>query len=228
MKRRRHSRMERSFGWGHLYHSEVNAELLVPDEDFKFGFDSGSKFTLESFQKYANDFKEQYFGIHEMKIDLVCTVSGESKSKWEPFVETIESEYWHVVEKPTEEIEVLYGADVETGVFGSGFQKSIPRTQPVEAYPYVTSGWNLNNFAWLPRSMLSYEGGDISGVLVPWLYLGMCFSSFFWHVEDHHFYSLNYMHWGAPKVWYGVPGSAAAQFEETKPSRFQRLQFSSH
>lgn len=33
------------------------------------------------------------------------------------------------------------------------------------------------------------------------------------HVEDHHFYSLNYMHWGAPKVWYGVPGSAADKLE---------------
>jgi hypothetical protein len=33
-------------------------------------------------------------------------------------------------------------------------------------------------------------------------------------VEDHHFYSLNYMHWGAPKVWYGVPGSAAVHLEQ--------------
>lgn len=34
------------------------------------------------------------------------------------------------------------------------------------------------------------------------------------HVEDHHLYSLNYMHWGAPKVWYGVPGKDALKFEE--------------
>jgi len=209
-KRRRHSKMERSSGRGHSYLSEV----LVPDEESIFGFDSGSEFTLEAFQKYANDFKEQYFGIHEMKTDLAGMVSGESKSKWEPSVETVEGEYWRVVEKPTEEIEVLYGADVETGVFGSGFPKAIPGTQPGEADPYVTSGWNLNNFARLPGSVLSYEGGDISGVLVPWLYLGMCFSSFCWHVEDHHFYSLNYMHWGAPKVWYGVPGSAAVHLEQ--------------
>ncbi|KAH9309626.1 hypothetical protein KI387_037537 [Taxus chinensis] len=33
------------------------------------------------------------------------------------------------------------------------------------------------------------------------------------HVEDHHFYSLNYLHWGAPKVWYGVPGHAAVMLE---------------
>lgn len=34
------------------------------------------------------------------------------------------------------------------------------------------------------------------------------------HVEDHHLYSLNYMHWGAPKIWYGVPGRDACQLEE--------------
>lgn len=33
------------------------------------------------------------------------------------------------------------------------------------------------------------------------------------HVEDHHMYSLNYMHWGAPKMWYGVPGSDAMKLE---------------
>lgn len=33
------------------------------------------------------------------------------------------------------------------------------------------------------------------------------------HVEDHHLYSLNYLHWGDPKVWYGVPGSHAASLE---------------
>ena len=29
------------------------------------------------------------------------------------------------------------------------------------------------------------------------------------HVEDHYAHSINYMHWGAPKTWYGVPGSQA-------------------
>lgn len=76
---------------------------------------------------------------------------------------------------------MLYGADLETGIFGSGFPRvsSSMENSGMEE-KYLKSGWNLNNFARLPGSVLSFESGDISGVLVPWLYIGMCFSSFCW------------------------------------------------
>ncbi len=40
------------------------------------------------------------------------------------------------------------------------------------------------------------------------------FSTFCWHNEDNHLYSINYLVAGAPKMWYGVPGSATAAFEK--------------
>ncbi|XP_042049740.1 lysine-specific demethylase JMJ18-like isoform X2 [Salvia splendens] len=194
-----------------------NEEIKIPDEFGlhevdRFGFEPGSEFTLDAFQKYADDFKVQYFRGNNSS-ESVGNGSVIQRQDWQPSVENIEGEYWRMVEKPTEEIEVLYGADLETGVFGSGFPKTAEQVSSDSDIKYINSGWNLNNFPRLPGSVLSFESSDISGVLVPWLYIGMCFSSFCWHVEDHHLYSLNYMHWGAPKLWYGVPGSDALKLE---------------
>ncbi|KAK1369157.1 hypothetical protein POM88_035249 [Heracleum sosnowskyi] len=110
----------------------------------------------------------------------------EQKKICEPSIEDIEGVYWRIIEQPTDEVEVYYGADLETAEFGSGFPKMF---------------YSL------------FDECDISGILVPWLYVGMCFSSFCWHVEDHHLYSLNYLHWGDPKIWYGIPGTHASALE---------------
>ncbi|XP_022996748.1 putative lysine-specific demethylase JMJ16 [Cucurbita maxima] len=187
-----------------------------PYEAERFGFDPGPDFSLALFQKYADDFKSQYFSKPLDDTSKGCNPSMLPENEhWKPSLENIEGEYWRMVEKPTEEIEVLYGADLETGEFGSGFLKSCSQEGSTsDEEKYVKSGWNLNNFPKLPGSVLSYENSNISGVLVPWLYIGMCFSSFCWHVEDHHLYSLNYMHWGDPKVWYGVPGNGASKLED--------------
>jgi len=79
---------------------------------------------------------------------------------------------------------------------------------------YAKSGWNINNLPTLSGSLLQYVDSNITGVMVPWLYAGMCFSSFCWHTEDHYFASINYHHFGAPKTWYGVPGTGATKFEQ--------------
>ncbi|KAK1421161.1 hypothetical protein QVD17_23298 [Tagetes erecta] len=200
--------------------SETGApvDLVVPEPIF--GFEPGPRFTLKEFQKYADDFKNQYFRKNETTADA-C---GDSimKDQWEPSLENIEGEYWRMIERPTEEIEVLYGADLETGTFGSGFPKDACQVSGSDGN-YIRSGWNLNNLPRLPGSLLSYESSDISGVLVPWLYIGMCFSSFCWHVEDHHLYSMNYMHFGAPKMWYGVPGKDAIKLEAAMRKRLPDL-----
>lgn len=60
---------------------------------------------------------------------------------------------------------------------------------------YATSGWNLNVMPVLDQSVLCHINADISGMKVPWLYVGMVFSAFCWHIEDHWSYSINYLHW---------------------------------
>ncbi|CAM9547071.1 unnamed protein product [Ectocarpus fasciculatus] len=42
----------------------------------------------------------------------------------------------------------------------------------------------------------------------------MQYATFAWHNEDNYLYSLNYHHSGAPKQWYGIPGSCSKGFEK--------------
>ncbi|KAK4751196.1 hypothetical protein SAY87_004678 [Trapa incisa] len=198
-KRRRNSQTVKN-----NQNASSGADCNGTQSEEKFGFQTGPDFTLAEFENFADIFKKSYF---------VNESSTEKRIGWEPSVDDIEGEFWRIVEQSTDEVEVYYGADLETGIFGSGF----PRFNSTPAYgdsdQYLKSGWNLNNLPRLPGSVLSFEESDISGVLVPWLYVGMCLSSFCWHVEDHHLYSLNYLHFGDAKVWYGVPGSHATKLE---------------
>ena len=92
------------------------------------------------------------------------------------------------------QVVVEYGADLLSSQVGSGFPKK-HQTQTPDEERYAKSGWNLNNMPNLRGSVLSYIDADISGMKVPWVYVGMCFSCFCWHIEDHWSYSINYLHW---------------------------------
>ncbi|XP_057812200.1 lysine-specific demethylase JMJ18-like [Salvia miltiorrhiza] len=201
--------------------SESSEANTAGESEEKFGFQSGSDFTLEEFKRYAEVFKETYFRVKERTQESSAEI-GQDK-RWLPTVNDIEGEYWRIIEQPTDEVEVYYGADLETGMLGSGFPKDSSLLTDSKISRYVNSGWNLNNLPRLPGSVLSFEECNISGVVVPWLYIGMCFSSFCWHVEDHHLYSLNYMHWGDPKMWYGVPGNRASSLEEAMKKHLSDL-----
>ena len=124
--------------------------------------------------------------------------------------EDVEREFWRLVESPSEEVEVEYGADIHSTTHGSGFPTIEKNPQDL----YSRDLWNLNILPLHPESLFRHIKSDISGMTVPWLYVGMCFSTFCWHNEDHYGYSANYQHFGATKTWYGIPGADAERFEE--------------
>ncbi|KAI5312111.1 hypothetical protein L3X38_041284 [Prunus dulcis] len=143
-KRRRHSRMRTK-----------RCSNVASETDEMFGFRSGSDFTFDEFQRYAYTFKESYFVIKDVKEG---SNAGETKKKtWKPSVEDIEGEYWRIVEQPTDEVKVYYGADLETGVFGSGFPKALSVVTGNDLDQYAMSDWNLNHFPCLPGSVLSFK-----------------------------------------------------------------------
>ncbi|XP_070766627.1 lysine-specific demethylase 5B-B [Enoplosus armatus] len=165
-----------------------------------FGFEQAYRdYSLRAFGQMADAFKSDYFN---MPVHMVPT-------------ELVEKEFWRLVGAIDEDVTVEYGADIASKEFGSGFP--IPngrfKVSPADE-KYLKCGWNLNNLAMMNPSVLTHVTADICGMTLPWLYVGMCFSSFCWHIEDHWSYSINYLHWGEPKTWYGAPGFAAEQLEE--------------
>lgn len=112
-------------------------------------------------------------------------------------------------------VSVEYGADLHTVDYGSGFPKKgiADEQQHPDWVEYINSPWNLNNLPTSSGSVFEHVNTNIDGMSVPWMYVGMCFSAFCWHNEDHWTYSINYLHWGEPKTWYGVPGGEAETFE---------------
>ncbi|KAI8111962.1 hypothetical protein M9435_004459 [Picochlorum sp. BPE23] len=166
--------------------------------------------------------------------------------KVSPSVEEIEREFWRIVDSGSEHVEALYGSDLDNGCHGSGFPLPAWRRELLHHYfrehrgvdivpkeevddteeSYRNHPWNINNMPCSPGSLLHYlkeDAGLVSGVMVPWVYAGSCFSSFCWHIEDHALYSVNYIHFGSPKVWYAVPSDASREFEEAMQDALPHL-----
>lgn len=182
--------------------------------DGQFGFEEGGIYSLKQFQEKAADFKEGYFQ-NKMPFDPVLNCPR-------PVTEDdIEREFWRLVASLEETVEVEYGADIHSTTHGSGF----PTIEKNPQDPYSTDPWNLNIMPLHPDSLFRHIKSDISGMTVPWLYVGMIFSTFCWHNEDHYAYSANYQHFGSTKTWYGIPGEDAEKFEnamrEAVPELFE-------
>ena len=60
--------------------------------------------------------------------------------------------------------------------------------------------WNMSQLDTV-LDIVKEKTGEIEGVTTPYLYFGMWQTTFAWHVEDKDLYSINYLHFGAPKSW---------------------------
>jgi len=102
--------------------------------------------------------------------------------------EELERAYW----KTLTYAPPLYGADMPGSLFTD-----------------ATTTWNLGKL----ENILDVMGTKIPGVNTAYLYLGMWKATFAWHLEDVDLYSINYLHFGAPKQWYSISQGDARRFE---------------
>jgi hypothetical protein len=154
------------------------------EDDTVTFFMSGRKYTFRDYERMANKvFSKKYSSV------------GCLPAKY------VEEEFWREISSGKMD-SVEYACDVDGSAFSSSPHDQLGK-----------SNWNLKNFSRLSSSVLRLLQTPIPGVTDPMLYIGMLFSMFAWHVEDHYLYSINYHHCGAFKTWYGIPGDAAPEFE---------------
>ncbi|KAF2722036.1 hypothetical protein K431DRAFT_284243 [Polychaeton citri CBS 116435] len=98
----------------------------------------------------------------------------------------------------------------------SHYWKSLSFNQPMYAadmpgslFDDTVANWNV---AKLPN-LLDVLGTKVPGVNTAYLYMGMWKATFAWHLEDVDLYSINYIHFGAPKHWYSISQEDARRFE---------------
>ncbi|XP_035828803.1 uncharacterized protein LOC101863626 isoform X2 [Aplysia californica] len=106
--------------------------------------------------------------------------------------EDLERKYWKNVTFG----QAIYGADINGSI-----------TDDDQDY------WNINRLGTILDHVKDDYGIKIEGVVTAYLYFGMWKTTFAWHTEDMDLYSINYLHFGAPKSWYAIPPEHGQRLE---------------
>ncbi|MCJ8749559.1 hypothetical protein PDJAM_G00177670 [Pangasius djambal] len=123
----------------------------------------------------------------------------------EPGASEVEQEYWRIVEQRDCHVAVHYGK-VDTSTHGSGF--------PVgKSEPFSKHGWNLTVLPHNSGSILRHLGA-VPGVTVPWLNIGMVFSTSCWSRDQNRLPYIDYLHTGADCIWYSIPAEEKAKLDK--------------
>lgn len=106
--------------------------------------------------------------------------------------EDLERKYWKNIAFNAP----IYGADVSGSLYDAGVEE-----------------WNINHLNTILDCVTGDYGVKIEGVNTAYLYFGMWKTTFAWHTEDMDLYSINYLHFGAPKSWYAIPPEHGRRLE---------------
>nr|CAB3502000.1 unnamed protein product [Digitaria exilis] len=177
-----------------------------PPQVLKQVWQSGEKYTLEQFEAKSRAFSKIHLaGLREptpLEVESLFWKASSDRPIYIEYANDVPgSGFATPPQSRRRKKRGREGDQVEEGEKGSGWRLS-------------GSPWNLQAIARAPGSLTRFMPDDVPGVTSPMVYIGMLFSWFAWHVEDHELHSLNYLHTGAPKTWYAVPGDRASELEE--------------
>ncbi|XP_067264970.1 protein Jumonji isoform X3 [Chanodichthys erythropterus] len=123
----------------------------------------------------------------------------------EPDTAEVEKEYWRLVEEKECHVAVHCGR-VDTKTHGSGF--------PVgKSEPFSKHGWNLTVLSNNSGSILRHLGA-VPGVTIPWLNIGMVFSTSCWCRDQNSLPYIDYLHTGADCIWYCIPAEEKSKLDK--------------
>ena len=120
----------------------------------------------------------------------------------EPPHHIVEDEYWKIVADKDVHMQVCQGS-IDTGNEGYGF--------PIRNSQFASHPWNLKQLTNNPRSVLRAMG-KVMGVTQPTLHVGMLFTTGCWYRDPHGLPWVEFLHTGAPKIWYGIPDDHSLAF----------------
>ncbi|XP_026204255.1 protein Jumonji [Anabas testudineus] len=123
----------------------------------------------------------------------------------EPGAAEVEQEYWRIVEQRDTHVAVHCGK-VDTSTHGSGFPTG-------KSEPFSKHGWNLTVLPNNSGSILRHLGA-VPGVTIPWLNIGMVFSTSCWSRDQNRLPYIDYLHTGADCIWYSVPAEEKAKLDK--------------
>ncbi|XP_034056823.1 protein Jumonji isoform X1 [Gymnodraco acuticeps] len=123
----------------------------------------------------------------------------------EPGAAEVEQEFWRIVEQRDSHAAVHCGK-VDTSTHGSGFPTG-------KSEPFSKHGWNLTVLPNNPGSILRHLGA-VPGVTIPWLNIGMVFSTSCWSRDQNRLPYIDYLHTGADCIWYSVPAEEKAKLDK--------------
>ncbi|XP_030596394.1 protein Jumonji isoform X2 [Archocentrus centrarchus] len=123
----------------------------------------------------------------------------------EPSAAEVQQEYWRIVEQRDCHVAVHCGK-VDTSTHGSGFPTG-------KSEPFSKHGWNLNVLPNNSGSILRHLGA-VPGVTIPWLNIGMVFSTSCWSRDQNRLPYIDYLHTGADCIWYSIPAEEKAKLDK--------------